>query len=97
MNPLNIIANLLIEHDCNITINHTQKYISLKSKKRPQNILNNYRLTLRGTNANIARVNIKRDTTNNKTYFSTDKRILLSVDLHNPRSLKDIQDWLETI
>ena len=94
---MSVIASLLKEHNCNVTINHSKKYISLTSKNHPHSILNNYRLTLNGTNANIARVNIKRDTTNNKTYFSTDKRILLSVDLHNPRSLKDIQDWLETI
>ena len=87
----------MTENGCNITVNHARKYISLKPKKQQYSALDNYRLTLRGTNANIARVNIKRNATNNKTYFYTDKMILLSVDLHNPRSLKDIQDWLETI
>jgi hypothetical protein len=96
MNLLKMLATLIEEHDCTAAINVARNYITFKLKE-PRNKLDSYRLSLNKMDANISRVYIRTKGNNGRPFLIPETKVLLSVDLHNPRSLQAIRDWLKTL
>jgi len=105
MNLLKLLASMVKECDYSATINDKRNYITfakklndrhIKPRKRKSRDIKSYRLTLDGMNANISRVYIRTKGSNGRPFFIPEDKMLLSVDLHDPDSLKTIRDWLKT-
>lgn len=96
MNLLKIMATLIEEHDCTAAINKRRGYITFK-KNNARDKIASYRLTIRGMDAHVMRVYIRSKGMNGRPFFIPEDKKLLSVDLHDPRSLKAIRDWLTTL
>ena len=101
MNLLKLIASLIEEYDCSIAINEQRNYITFrknsKLRSRLTGAVDSYRVTVKDTGALITRVRIHSKGGNGRPYFIPDEKVLSSVDLHDPRSLKAIREWLKTL
>lgn len=101
MDILKIIASLVEEYDCSTRINADRGYITF-SKNVPKKRLRGapdsmYRITIKNMNADIIKVDVTPGTTSGRSFFIPDSTKLLSVDLHDPRSLDAIRDYLKTL
>jgi len=91
-----MMATLVEEYNCTAAINIKRNYITFKLKE-PGNKLDNYRLSINKMDADISRVYIRTKGNNGRPFLIPETKVLLSVDLHNPRSLQAIRDWLKTL
>ena len=90
------MATLVEEYNCTAAINTERNYITFKLKE-PRNKMDNYRLSINKMDADISRVYIRTKGNNGRPFLIPETKVLLSVDLHNPRSLQAIRDWLKTL
>jgi hypothetical protein len=100
MNLLKLMVSLIEEHDCSTTVNDQRNYITFKKNGGLRTIsgtLDYHRLSIKDTKARIMRVRMESKGNNGRPFFIPDQKVLLSVDLHDPRSLKTIRDWLKTL
>ena len=94
---LNIFKGMIEEFNYEVQPGHRKGCITFHPKNTlSRETIHNYRLAIKDSNVYIFRIFL-RVTTKGAVHTIPDNKILLSVDLHDPRSLKAIRDWLESL
>ncbi len=108
MNLLKILKSLIEEHNFSAALskNHITfrknppkgtRYGKGRLLGRKGPPLDNYRLEIKNNDVSIFRMIVKTAGMSGRPYFIPEKRKLLSVDIHDPRSLNAIRDWLKAL